>query len=173
MELSGLGFGSTFGSFGGFGNAAQSGGTGWLDVLNTAIGGVGNIIASRNASRSGSGFVQLPAGVSSVLANGAGGLLGSLLGGSPSGVMTSSTPGIFSGGPLDAFRPDFYVSGGSSVRARRLIPVQSPRGEISYWRHVGRPVAFSGDQGHCRRLAKVARKLGGGARCGGTKRRRR
>lgn len=172
MELSGLGF-SSFGSFGGFGTA-PSGGTSWLDVLNTGIGALGNVIASRQRTSSSSFVPMLPSlpSLGGIVASG--GLLGSLLpGGPPSGVMTSSTPGVFAGGPLDAFRPDFYRAGAQSYRARKLIPVQSPSGELSYWRHVGRPVAFSGDQGHCRRLAKVARKLGGGARCGSTKRRRR
>lgn len=181
MELSGLGLSST-GGFGGFGNSAT--GAGWGDVAVAGISAIGNILAARQAAKAyGSGPIynafQAPpgyGGVGGVLAGAAGSMIPDLLGGmfgGGGGTMTSSTPGVFAGGPLDVFRPDFYTAGKQRYIPRRLIAVNTPNGGISYWRHVGQPIAFSGDRGLARRIAKVARKLGGGCATSRRKSRRR
>lgn len=110
----------------------------------------------------------------SLITAGAGALSDYLGGGSMANEMVvSSTPGVFAGGPLDVFRTGFYRASGRGYSPIRLLPVQTPSGGISYWRHVGRPIAFSGDRGLSRRLAKVARQLGGATRARPKSRRRR
>lgn len=64
-------------------------------------------------------------------------------------------------------RQDKFWNLGSALTGRvspeRLLSAVNPAtGTRTYWRHVGQPVLFSGDLGHCRRIAKVVSKAGRG-----------
>jgi hypothetical protein len=168
---------------GGFGGS-QSGGTDWGAVIGGALSGLGNVLAARTIAKNqpapyqAMGFAgALPAAIGRAAPYilGAGGaMLPDLLGGlAPSGVEVSATPGVFAGGPLDAFRTSFYTAGQTRYNARRLIPVQAPNGTLHFWRHVGTPVVFSGDLALRKRLTKVGRRLGAGACARKSVRRRR
>jgi hypothetical protein len=60
------------------------------------------------------------------------------------------------------------VPSGMRYRAISLVTQEAPDGSTHYWRHVGRPVLFSGDVSHCRRVNKIL----GRARRGGRARRK-
>lgn len=137
---------SGFGNFQGWGGGGSA--VDWGGIIGGIGGAIGGILADRRRARQPLTAMPFVGGaVGPILGRAApwlvGGGLGSMLPdifGGDAGVITPSTPGVFAGGPLDVFRPDFFVSARSSIRARRLIPVSNPvTGNIHYWGHLGQP----------------------------------
>lgn len=134
---------------GGFGNFQGWGGGGssvdWGGILGGIGGAIGGILADRRRARqplTAMPFVAGPLGRAApwLLGGGLGSILPDIFGGGEGGVIQPSTPGVFAGGPLDVFRPDFFMAGRSTIRAKRLIAVNNPvTGNIHYWGHLGQP----------------------------------
>lgn len=80
--------------------------------------------------------------------------LPTLPGGAPVGGMSLARGG-------DAL---FQVSAAGRATPRKLVMSLTPAGNPTYWRHVGKPIAFSGDRGLCKRMKKVGRQLSAGGR---------
>ena len=78
--------------------------------------------------------------------------LPTLPGGAPVGGMSLARGG-------DAL---FRVSATGRATPRKLVMSLTPAGNPTYWRHVGAPIAFSGDRNLCRKLKKVGRQLSPG-----------
>lgn len=71
-------------------------------------------------------------------------------GGAPQ-VQQAAGPSLPFGGAL------FTIDPRISVRPKRLVMVPNPMdpSKIEVWRHMGRPVLFTGDIAHCRRVSKT------------------
>lgn len=89
-----------------------------------------------------------------------GGLIGQL--GSALGVGSAGTGVV----PVDVGLLDFTGESASiffrptqaGFSARSLIPVEDPRGGITYFRHVGKPMLFRGDITNMRRTGRILAK---------------
>lgn len=178
MELSQ--FGSGFGNFGGFGQTVQPAPTSWLDVLGTGIGAIGNILTARTMARAQPSYMGQPiygatggiAGpLGQVLIGAGSSVLGGMLGGGGgAGIIQSSTPGIFAGGPMDYFRPDFYTATRGGYRAKPVVAVSGPSGQMTFYRNAGQFLIGTNDGAIRKRIDKSIRRLGfGGGRFGARK----
>lgn len=55
--------------------------------------------------------------------------------------------------------PQLFQPGMPTVRPLPLIMATNPvNGKITFWKHAGRPILFSGDLATCKRVAKIARR---------------
>jgi len=68
--------------------------------------------------------------------------------------------GLGSGSISPVFRPVRRSMDGAVIgaRAHSLLMAQSPTGAITFFRHVGKPILFSGDARICRSVRKSARR---------------
>lgn len=55
--------------------------------------------------------------------------------------------------------PTMFRAGAVTARPVPMVMQLNPQtGQPAYWRHVGRPILFSGDLAACRRVERVARR---------------
>lgn len=60
-------------------------------------------------------------------------------------------------------QPTMFRAGAPTARAVTMLEGRNPvTGKMHYWRHMGRPILFSGDLANCRRVGRVRTKLNRG-----------
>jgi hypothetical protein len=85
-------------------------------------------------------------------------------------VESITAPGTIGGGIMSevgerlvgavAGRPSMFRYGGQRARAMTLLEAPHPEtGQMHYWRHVGRPILFSGDVATAKRVRRISTKL--------------
>lgn len=72
--------------------------------------------------------------------------------------------------PGDPMANALWTRGASGYRQTSTLVVPSPDGRIGFWKAMGRPVLFSGDLAACRRVNKIAARVGRVARRRGGRR---
>jgi hypothetical protein len=56
--------------------------------------------------------------------------------------------------------PTMFAATPATVRPLGTLEAVNPAtGKMHYWKHMGRPILFSGDLAHCRRVGKVHARL--------------
>ncbi len=90
------------------------------------------------------------------------GALPSVLGGVLGGLLGEGAESLFEGG---GSCPQLFGQARQTARARQLVMAMNPvTGNPTFFRHVGRPILFSGDLATCRRVNKVAARARRGRR---------
>ena len=86
------------------------------------------------------------------------------------GMDVITSPGTYGGGVFGeiaervtgaiAGRPTMFSYGQTRARPLQMLEAVHPEtGKVHYWRHMGRPILFSGDMAVCRRVGKVHSRL--------------
>ena len=153
-----------------------------------ARSGPGRVVATPQAyptqlqnrlARGAPGAVPMSLSAGDILTQAGRGIMDVLLpsGGSPvpafPGMDVITSPGTYGGGVFGevaervtgaiAGRPSMFAYGQTRARALPMLEAVHPEtGKVHYWRHLGRPILFTGDLAVCKRVSRVRGKLNRG-----------